>query len=253
MSNSLKIQSVVWMSLASLLLSGPGFCPVAGASVPVAINEFLASNKTVLADPQGQFDDWIEFYNTGSTAVDVAGLYVTDDLGNPTKWRFPSGHPELTTIASHGYLLLWADGQTADTGLHANFNLSSGGEEIGLYDRDGVTRIDSIVFGRQTVDVSYGRYPDGADNWEFMAWPTPGEKNVHTYAGAVEDPLFSQDRGFCDAPFTLTLTTPTDGATIYYTLDGSDPLVNTGRGLGGVKYTEPPLDYAHDVCPRGGH
>ncbi len=38
--------------------------------------------------------------------------------------------------------------------------------------------IDQITFGEQTTDISYGRYPDGADNWQFFAVPTPEASNV---------------------------------------------------------------------------
>jgi hypothetical protein len=229
-------------------LSGRGVLRV-GAEVPLVINEVLASNSTCLADPQDEYDDWIELYNAGATSVDVAGMYVTDDLGEPTKWQFPSDHPELTAIPPHGYLLLWADGDTADAGLHASFNLSAGGEEIGLFDRDGVTLIDSLSFGVQTTDVSYGRYPDGADEWQFMAWPTPGDWNISTYPGAVAEPQFSRTRGFCDNAFTLELTTTTEGASIYYTLDGADPAGEAGRGGVGTKYTGP-IAIAHTTCVR---
>jgi hypothetical protein len=220
-----------------------------GAGALLKINEVLASNSTCLADPQGEYDDWIELYNAGATPVDVAGLYVTDDSDEPTKWRFPSGHPELTLIPAQGYLLLWADGDTADAGLHASFGLSTGGEEVSLFDRDGVTLLDSVSFGLQTPDVSYGRYPDGADVWQFMAWPTPGDENISTYAGAVAEPQFSHVRGFCDDAFTLELTTPTEGAAIYYTLDGAGPLAEAGRGTMGIRYTGP-LAIAHTTCVR---
>jgi len=39
----------------------------------------------------------------------------------------------------------------------------------------------------------------------------------------VADTKFSHDRGFYDAPFTCTVTTATPGATLAYTLNGSDP------------------------------
>lgn len=48
---------------------------------PVVINEFMASNSGVVKDPQGQYDDWIEFYNPTETALDVGGMCLTDDLG----------------------------------------------------------------------------------------------------------------------------------------------------------------------------
>ena len=57
--------------------------------------------------------------------------------------------------------MIWADRDTTDKGLHANFRLNAGGEEIGLFDTDGSTLIDSVIFLEQTTDISYGRYPDG--------------------------------------------------------------------------------------------
>ncbi|MBN1509467.1 MAG: lamin tail domain-containing protein [Sedimentisphaerales bacterium] len=240
-----KRQCVQWMSLAFLLLSRPSVCPAAA----LVINEILASNNSGVTDPQDEYDDWIEIYNPGETAVDVAGMYLTDDLREPTRWRFPTDHPELTRIAPGGFLLLWADGDTADAGLHASFSLRATGEEIGLFDVDGVTLVDSVSFGEQFVDVSYGRYPDGAADWTFMGWPTPGDTNISIYAGAVAPPQLSHARGLCDAAFSLELTTPTVGATIYYRLDGGDPTTQTGRVPVGTKYTGPIL-ISRTTCVR---
>ncbi len=47
-------------------------------------------------------------------------------------------------------------------------------------------------------------------------------------ADVVQDVEFSAERGFYDAAFQLTLTTPTQAAQIRYTLDGSTPKSNTG-------------------------
>jgi len=76
--------------------------------VTLVINEFMASNNSVVQDPQGQYDDWIEIHNYGMKAVDAGGLYLTDDLSNPKKWRIPEANPSITTIPSGGYLLIWA-------------------------------------------------------------------------------------------------------------------------------------------------
>ena len=108
------------------------------AEIPLVINELMASNDTIIRDPQGQYDDWIEIYNYGTDAIDLGGMYLTDNLSAPTKWQFPANNSTLTTIPAGGYLLVWADNDTADYGLHANFKLDAGGEEIGLFDSDGV-------------------------------------------------------------------------------------------------------------------
>ncbi|MFY0607618.1 MAG: lamin tail domain-containing protein [Cyclobacteriaceae bacterium] len=42
-------------------------------------------------------------------------------------------------------------------------------------------------------------------------------------------PNFSHDRGFFDSPFTLTISSDHSNATVYYTLDGSDPLFSATR------------------------
>lgn len=147
-----------------------------------------------------------------------------------------------------GYLLIWADGDTTAEGLHANFNLSAEGEEIALFAADGNTPVDHVAFGRQVGDVSYGRFPNGSDSWRYLNSPTPGAANDSAYEGIVEDVEFSQERGFRESAFLLWLVTGTRGATIYYTLDGRDP-VNAGGEPIGVVY-DGPISIGHTTCVR---
>jgi hypothetical protein len=208
------------------------------SDIPVVINEFMASNKSSEMDPQGQYDDWIEIYNHGSHAIDIGGMYITDNLSAPAKWRIPPA----TIISPGAYILIWADNDIADTGLHANFKLDSGGEEISLFDSDGVTLIDSVTFPDQTTDVSYGRYPDSAGDWRFLSTPTPGNENSDAYLGEVKALKFSHNSGIHDQPFFVTIATETEDSTIYYTLNGYDPLERNLRGSPvGVVYSGPIL------------
>ena len=204
----------------------------ANAQISLVINEFMASNSSTELDPQGQYDDWIEIYNYGTGPVDMSGMYLTDDLTVPTKCQLPN----TTTLSAGDYLLIWADGDIADTGLHTNFNLSADGEEIGLFDSDGSTSIDSITFSEQTADISYGRFPDAGDDWRFFYTPTAGTENSGAYSGKVQPPGFSYERGFYDEPFTVTIATETEGAVIRYTIDGTTPTEIHGR-----TYTSPLL------------
>ena len=141
----------------------------------VVINEFLADNETTNQDEAGEFEDWIELYNTGDATLDVGGMYLTDDLTDPTAWRIPEG----TTIPPHGYLLIWCDKDEGDGPLHANFKLDKSGEEIGLFDTDAWSNVlvDSVVFNAQAADVSLGRVPDGSDDWQPLDPPTPEAAN----------------------------------------------------------------------------
>jgi len=135
-------------------------CPASASETSLVINEFMASNNSCLQDPQGQYDDWIEIHNFGSNPINVGGMYLTDDLSFPTKWQIPNNNPNATVITRRQYLLIWADNDTTDAGLHTNFKLGADGEQIALFDSDGSTLIDSITFPAQTTDISYGRYPD---------------------------------------------------------------------------------------------
>jgi len=205
----------------------------------LVINEFMASNNNSIQDSEGQFDDWIEIYNSGNDSVDIGGMYLTDDLSNPTKWQFPINEAALTTIEPGGYLLIWADGDISDSGLHANFKLDAEGEEIGLFKSDGITMLDSVVFGKQTGDISYGRFPDGADDWRYFGSPSPSAENISIYEGFVAEVQFSRDGGLCNEPFFVTLATETEDSVIYYSLDGSEPYELGSRFRTGTIYRGP--------------
>jgi len=142
----------------------------------LVINEFMAANDTTIADPQGDYDDWIELYNGSSETISLQGMYLTDDATIPKKWIFPD-----TFIAANGYLLIWADDDTLDSpGLHTNFKLNKAGEFIGWYDTDanGNLLIDAYNFGTQIGDVSEGRFPNGQGDFTAMAIPTPNAENT---------------------------------------------------------------------------
>ena len=63
----------------------------------------------------------------------------------------------------------------------------------------------------------------------YFPVPTPGGPNgTSTVLGYVADTTFSHDRGFYDAPFSLTITSATPGATIRYTTDGTAPTETSG-------------------------
>ena len=146
---------------------------------PIFINEFLAINNSNIVDETGEFEDWIEIYNGAETAVDVGGLYITDDFIFPTKWQIPLTHPELTTILPDSFLVLWADRDIDQGIIHLGVKISGSGEELGLVQVNAMDTvfIDSIRFGVQHPDISFGRFPDGGDRWTLFHTPTPGATN----------------------------------------------------------------------------
>ncbi|MFC1634384.1 lamin tail domain-containing protein [Planctomycetota bacterium] len=223
-----------------MMISLTGYTEANETAIPLAINELMASNSRCIRDPKGHYDDWIEIHNFGIYTIDVGGMYLTDNLAIPAKWRIPGNNPSATRIPAGDYLLIWADNDTSDAGLHANFKLSTDGEEVGLFDSDGMTLIDSVAFPAQTTDISYGRYPDAEDDLRFFEIPSPAAQNDGPYSGVIADIKFSHDRGFYDTPFSVTIATETEDTMIYYTLDGSKPYEVYTRGFtNGIVYTEP--------------
>ena len=162
----------------SFLIPTPGSYNKVSVALPkVFINEIMADNASVLADPaDGDFEDWFELYNGGEYDVELGGYYLTDSRTNLTKFRIPNG----TVIKSKGTMLVWADEETGQNGagrdLHVNFKLSKSGEFIGLYSPDGIP-VDTIEFGAQKTDVSIGRLPDGSTNLVVLPNPSPGQLN----------------------------------------------------------------------------
>ncbi len=130
----------------------------------LVINEFLAVNQAAETDEAGQHEDWVELYNNSSAEISLNGLYLSDNTAQPDKWLFPLG----TVIAPKGFLIVWLDEDQSQGPLHANFKLGGNGEFLMLSNGAGGV-IDSLSFGPQKADTTYGRYPNGTGPFTFLA------------------------------------------------------------------------------------
>lgn len=173
----------------------------------IVVNEFMADNDNIIPDPAGEYDDWLELYNPTTDSILLTGKYLTDKPDQLNKWQFTQQNLYLNP---EEFLLIWCDEDSGQAGIHTNFALSKGGEFIAIVETDGVSIIDSITFGQQITDTSYGRFPDATHNWYFMENPTPGSSNVAT---DVEDEFIPQNFGLSVYPNPFNPST-----TIQYTL-----------------------------------
>ncbi|MBC7607437.1 MAG: CotH kinase family protein [Burkholderiales bacterium] len=198
----------------------------------IVINEILTSNTTVNQDEDGTYQDWVELYNAGGIPVNLAGFGLTDDALLPYKWIFPS-----TTLAAGQYLLVWCSDKNRTNPanpLHTNFKIGAAGEVITLTNAANIT-VDFVPATVIPQNISYGRLPNGTGNFVFFSDVTPNAVNAAAgYNEVLSPPTFSQDSGFSTAAFNLTLSTTVPGATILYTLDGSEP---SNSNLGGTTYS----------------
>jgi hypothetical protein len=194
---------------------------VCSPAMALRITELMASNAMTIADEDGTFSDWLELHNETGAPVNVLGHYLTDDAAVLTKWQLPS-----VVIPAGGYLLVWASNKNRTSPqLHTNFALSTGGDYLAVVAPNGTTILHQYApqYPPQIADVSYGLASDLSTERCFLD-PTPGAANDESRACAfVAAVQFSPVHGFYSAPVSVTISTPTPGATIRYTTDGSDP------------------------------
>jgi hypothetical protein len=193
----------------------------------IVINEFMASNNSTSADEDGDYSDWIEIYNRGSTVVSLYGIGLSDSV-DPFRWTFPN-----ITLNPGQYLLVWASGKNRilpGAPLHTNFSISAAGELLRLTYPNGKP-IDAVEPITLPQDISYGLKPDGESGWYFFDHPTPGTANTSIgYKELLAPPTFSQVGGFYAEGFNLSLTATDPDVTILYTMDGSIPDSNNLNG-----------------------
>jgi hypothetical protein len=184
----------------------------------IFINELMASNSATITDPDyNNYADWIEIYNSGSTSVNLKEYYITDNLSQPQKFKIQND----LTIQAGGYVLIWAD--DANTGNHANFKLSGDGESIGLFD-PSVQLIDTLTYGLQQTDVSFGRFPNGTNTWFKFSTSTPGSANLETgISNILPAPIVSKQSGFFSSSIKVSASHSLQDVTIRYTSDGKIP------------------------------
>ncbi len=176
----------------------------------IVINE-ISTRPSGLLDNAGEAEDWIELYNAGLQPVNLAGLYLTDNLNNRTKHRLPAGEGDEMILRPGEYKILWADedlGQGAD---HLDFKLSNDGEAIGLYQVMGehIHMIDEYVFNAQLFEGSFSRIPNATGPFIFTPVSTPGAMNEIITGIEQEDMLVSvypnpvNDYLYIDSPYPI--------------------------------------------------
>lgn len=197
-------------------------------SAQVVLNEICPANADIIYDPNFyNYSPWIELHNAGSSTVNIGGYYLSDDEGNPFKWRIPPS----TSIPANGYILFWCDDK--NTGRHTNFSLDSEGEDVVLSNGSGLL-LDKISYPRQLTNISYGRTINGSGTWAYLSVPTSGGSNNSTTASQqLTKPTFSISGGRYASTTQVSLAHSNPAAEIRYTTDGSEPTV------GSVKFSTP--------------
>jgi len=148
------------------------------------INEFMAKNDYAFADEFGEFDDWVEIFNSNNFSIDLGGVnFIYGNSGQGIS-MIPLYDEQSTTIEPFGFKFFWADKDPEQGILHMDFNISASGGTLGLgqvIDKE-IHMIDSLEYNPKKPDIAFGRYPDG-DVFLTELYLTPGLSNILSGTG----------------------------------------------------------------------
>jgi hypothetical protein len=152
---------------SELIVGSPGAAEVLqiNALRNVVLNELLAHT-----DPP-QVDS-IELYNHGNSGVNLGGCTLSDDPAT-NKFTIPAG----TIIPARGFVVF--------TETELGFALDAAGETIYFKNPAGTQVLDALRFEAQENGISFGRCPNGANDWYRLSALTFGTNNAAPLVSAV--------------------------------------------------------------------
>jgi hypothetical protein len=147
----------------------------------IVINELIAHS-----DPP--YDDAIEIYNAGTTSVDVAGWYLSNDPNDPSKYRITNA---TLNVPKNQYRVFYATNSFNKNPANPNcFNLGELGGTIYLSSATNAvltsfrTAVSYDATENATNGVSFGRYVRSDSNVDYtvLSAPTFGVSNPSSVA-----------------------------------------------------------------------
>ncbi|MFT5403490.1 MAG: hypothetical protein ACI9DF_002327 [Verrucomicrobiales bacterium] len=190
------------------------------------VTEIVAINTGGLEDREGSLSAWVEIYNPDPEPIDLIGMYATNDPDELTKHLMPRLQidPE-----AYGILFLSGTGFSSlfNVEVHTSFKFSEGDDYFALVDSDGTTIVSALGDIQHRADASFGRLNPSDEELVLFGTPTPKVANQDAILGIVADTTFTVDRGFYTEPFTVEITSKTEGAQILYTTSGREPSKGT--------------------------
>lgn len=197
----------------------------------IRINEVCSNNFVAGQDENGEYSDCVELYNPGTETVSLDDCFLTDDVKEPNKYSL-----EGLSVPAGGFVLVWLH---KEDGLR----ISKDGETLFLVDGAKDDCLDQVTVPRLDYDTSYGRIRDGKSRWSVMR-TTLGSSNDEADMLpeiALAAPVFEKTSGFYEDAFSLSLYSP-QGEKIYYTLDGSEPGIDSMIYRGPIRITDNSAD-----------
>jgi hypothetical protein len=152
----------------------PGFSNSLPAYTGPVLNEVMTRNRTGAVDSLGHRAQWVEVYNPGAAALNLAGMKLGKESGKDDQWTFPAG----AMIPANGYRIVWFDASRPASTINGNdlnsgLFLSGNGGGVYLFNVAGQP-VDKVEFGFQVRDRSIGR---SGGQWQLLSAPSIGSVN----------------------------------------------------------------------------
>lgn len=193
-----------------------GGSPGTADAVPTGLLENVVINE-ILAHTDPPLSDYVELFNNSTLSVDLSGCWLSDDPAT-NKFRIPDG----TMLADRAFISF------DETQL--GFSLASSGETVYLVNSNQTRVLGALRFDGQANGVAYGRFPDGAPDFQELQARTPGTTNAPPLARPVviSEIMYNPLSGDSDDEF------------IEIHNDGEQPLDISGwRFTSGINFTFP--------------
>ena len=212
--------------MCKLLLLSTAVIPVTSIkadSTPepaLVINEIMPANIDMFLDPSFNYGNWIELYNPNAVDIDISGWYLSNDSTDTKQYALGT----LSRIVkAGGFLTLWIGHIDDYCKQQIDFDLKYDGGTVLLSDQGG-NMVSKVDYTTVPARISYARLTDGADEWSMTGTPTPGKTNNGSQFATEQlaAPVIDVDSKLFTEQFYFNVTIP-DGATLYYTKDGSTP------------------------------
>ena len=195
-------------------------------STILVINELMASNAGEVMSPAVNFDSWIEVYNPTDQAIDLGGMYLSDEAENPKKWQMPSN---MGKVPAKGYKVIWMGSHDLKD-IQAPFHLDCDGGYISISDKNGEL-IAGMEYPKALSRTAWARKSVDGDEWGWTSTPTPAASNEKAVFAddRLEAPVVSRGSTLFKNSLSIKVTIP-EGARLMYTTDGSLPTAPKGEG-----------------------
>lgn len=195
------------------------------------INEIQVGNIDQYIDYSYNYGAWAEFYNPTTENILMDGLYVSDDINEPTKFQLPTG---TGVVKAGDFKVIYfdhnsADGTFGDTAWRqVRFKLQNDGGTLYLFDADGQL-LTSADYPELITRCSWARKKDGSKEWGWTGEPSLAASNNNSDFAEfrLEAPVVDTDSRLFKEPFTIHVNIP-NGTTLRYTTNGTTPSATNG-------------------------